>query len=184
MIESSHMDKAVVAELVAAHRALLGFVERRVGDRAVAEDILQDAWVKSVERGPDLDDGVSAKAWMYRVLRNAIVDRYRRSGAAKRALAELEQELDVLQASEGEAAVCQCIQRLAATLPAEQARALQRIEVDGLPVKSFAEEEGLTASNAGVRVFRARRALRDRVKAACGTCAEHGCLDCSCKTPP
>ena len=174
------MDPAVVAELTAAHRVLLGFVERRVGDRALAEDILQDAWVKSVERGPDVDDADSAKAWMYRVLRNAIIDRFRRSGAAARALADLERELDVLQAGEGESAVCQCISRIATTLPPDQARALQRIEVDGLPVKTFAEEEGLTASNAGVRVFRARKALRERVKVACGTCAEHGCLDCSC----
>ena len=174
------MDPAVVAELTAAHRVLLGFVERRVGDRALAEDILQDAWVKSVERGPDVDDADSAKAWMYRVLRNAIIDRFRRSGAAARALADLERELDVLQAGEGESVVCQCISRIATTLPPDQARALQRIEVDGLPVKTFAEEEGLTASNAGVRVFRARKALRERVKVACGTCAEHGCLDCSC----
>ena len=173
----------ILNELVEAHRALLGFVERRVGDRATAEDILQEAWVKGIERGDQIEDAGSAKAWMYRVLRNTIVDRHRRTGANDRALAALERELDVVHASEGEAAVCQCIGRLAATLPTDQARALQRIEIEGVPVKTFAEEEGLTASNAGVRVFRARKALRERVKAACGTCAEHGCMDCSCGSP-
>jgi DNA-directed RNA polymerase specialized sigma24 family protein len=69
------------------------------------------------------------------------------------------------------------------TLPQEQATALRRIELDGVAVKDFAAEAGLGVSNAGVRVFRARRALRDRVRAACGTCAEHGCFDCSCGRP-
>jgi RNA polymerase sigma-70 factor, ECF subfamily len=50
-------------------------------------------------------------------------------------------------------------------------------------VKAFAEERGLTATNAAVRVHRAREALKKRVTQACGTCAEHGCLDCSCKSP-
>jgi RNA polymerase sigma-70 factor (ECF subfamily) len=31
-------------------------------------------------------------------------------------------------------------------------------------------------------VHRARKALRRKVEQACGTCAEHGCFDCHCKT--
>lgn len=178
------LSDTITDDLVEAHRAMLAFVERRVGDRATAEDILQEAWVKGIERGEQIEDASSAKAWMYRVLRNAIIDRYRRTGASERALAALERELDVVHASEGEAMVCQCIGRLAQTLPPDQAHALRRIEIDGVPVKTFAEEEGLTASNAGVRVFRARKALKARVESACGTCAEHGCTDCSCGPPP
>ena len=54
-------------------------------------------------------------------------------------------------------------------------------QVTGTPVKTFAEQKGLSASNAGVRVFRAREALKKRVSESCGTCAEHGCLNCTCK---
>jgi hypothetical protein len=54
------------------------------------------------------------------------------------------------------------------------------VDVDGLSVKAYAERAGLSASNAGVRLFRARAALRRRLADSCGTCAEHGCLDCSC----
>jgi RNA polymerase sigma-70 factor (ECF subfamily) len=52
--------------------------------------------------------------------------------------------------------------------------------VDGTAVKDYAAHAGISASNAGVRVFRAREALRKQVARVCGTCAEHGCLDCSC----
>ena len=83
--------------------------------------------------------------------------------------------------TELEAEICACVSRLAATLKPEYAEALEAIEVAGTPVKTFAEQKGLSSSNAGVRVFRAREALKKRVTESCGTCAEHGCLNCTCK---
>jgi DNA-directed RNA polymerase specialized sigma24 family protein len=65
-------------------------------------------------------------------------------------------------------------------LKPEYADALRRIDVEGVPVKIYADEAGISANNAGVRVFRARDALRKQVARTCGTCAEHGCLDCTC----
>ena len=38
-----------------------------------------------------------------------------------------------------------------------------------------------SSNNAAVRVFRAREALRKQVARACGACATHGCVDCTCK---
>lgn len=46
-------------------------------------------------------------------------------------------------------------------------------------VKAYAEQKGLSSSNAEVRVFRAREALKKRVIESCGTCAEHGCVNCA-----
>jgi DNA-directed RNA polymerase specialized sigma24 family protein len=72
------------------------------------------------------------------------------------------------------------VSKLARTLKPEYAEALHRIDVDGTPVKDHADEAGISASNAGARVFRACEALRKQVARSCGTCAEHGCLDCTC----
>jgi RNA polymerase sigma-70 factor (ECF subfamily) len=77
-------------------------------------------------------------------------------------------------------AVCACVRTLSETLKPEYAQALQRIDVDGLSVQDYAAELGIQPNNAAVRVHRAREALRKRVIASCGTCAEHGCLDCTC----
>lgn len=78
--------------------------------------------------------------------------------------------------------ICRCIGELARTLKPESMPTLRResVELDGIAVKDFAARRGISASNAGVRVFRAREALRRQVAAACGTCAEHGCFDCHC----
>ncbi len=172
----------VVRALVDNHRAFLGFLERRVGDRALAEDLLQEAFVRGMGRIETLRRDESAVAWFYRTLRNAVIDYHRRQGAAMRALAAFAEELEGYEERTAElnATVCQCVARLAQTLKPEYADALERIEVQGIPVRSFAEERGISSSNAAVRVFRAREALRRQVVASCGSCAEHGCLNCAC----
>jgi RNA polymerase sigma factor (sigma-70 family) len=175
----------VVDTLVANHREFLGFLTKRIGDRTVAEDLLQETFVRSLDRIDTLRDGESVVAWFYRSLRNAVIDSYRRKGAADRKLERLAQELEAAPQpdAETERAVCQCVGRLANTLKPEYAAALRRIEVDGLSMQDFAQEAGVTAGNAAVRVFRAREALRKQVRASCGTCADHGCLDCHCGQP-
>src|SRR5687767_15881822 len=77
---------AALAILLENHRAFLKYLERRVGDRELAEDILQDAFSK-VLMHPDqapADEGVVP--WFYRTLRNAAIDQFRRRGTASRAV--------------------------------------------------------------------------------------------------
>jgi RNA polymerase sigma factor (sigma-70 family) len=179
-----HETPASLATLFENHRAFLKYLERRVGDRGLAEDILQDAFAKVVDRPvqPPTDEGIVP--WFYRVLRNAAVDQLRRRATATNAMEAFARELHnhaTTPAIEMEAEICACVMGLASTLKPEYSEALQAIDVQGLPVKTFAEQRGLSANNAGVRVFRAREALKKRVTESCGTCAEHGCLNCTCK---
>lgn len=172
---------AAVARLVANHREFLGFLAARVGDRALAEDLLQDAFVRGIGKLDSLRDDESAIAWFYRILRNAVIDHHRRHEVRDRRLAALADELDTAQPEDDvHGVVCQCVARLADNLKPEYAAALRRIEIDGVAVKDYAAELGITRNNAAVRVFRAREALKQQVVRSCGTCAEHGCLDCTC----
>ena len=181
----NRMNSELTLQLVDNHHQFLGFLERRLGDRALAEDILQDAFVKSLEKPVEVRDETSSIAWFYRTLRNAVIDHYRRNGARNRAFEALAREMEgaVEPPLELRDAICGCVTRLAATLKPEYEQAIRRIDVDGAPVQDFAAEAGITANNASVRVFRAREALRKQVKTSCGTCADHGCLECSCGKP-
>lgn len=170
----------IVAALVANHRDFLAFVERRVHDRALAEEILQDAFVRSLDHAGEIRD--TAIGWFYRVLRNAVIDHRRRHAATARKLDALAAELDdpSVPPPALHATVCRCVTSLADTLKPEYASALRRVEVDGLSVKDYAAEADISPNNAGVRLFRAREALRKQVARSCGTCADHGCYDCTC----
>ena len=178
--ETERPNAEVVATLVANHRAFLAFVQRRVGSRDLAEEILQNAFVKSVEKFDTVRE--TAVGWFYRVLRNAIIDHRRRTSVADKRLDSyaIDVATTVDHDDELHGVVCKCVAELAGTLKPEYADALRMIEVEGVSVKEYADRVGISSSNAGVRVFRAREALRKQVVRACGTCADHGCLDCSC----
>jgi RNA polymerase sigma factor (sigma-70 family) len=186
---SEHEDTAVepkpnaevVATLVANHRAFLAFVQRRVSSRDLAEEILQNAFVKNVEKFDTIRE--TAVGWFYKVLRNAIIDYHRRKAVSDRAVDGYTTEVAMQEPDqELQNAVCKCVAELASTLKPEYAEALRFIEVEGVSVKDYAEQIGISSSNAGVRVFRAREALRKQVVRSCGTCADHGCFDCTCGT--
>jgi DNA-directed RNA polymerase specialized sigma24 family protein len=111
-----------------------------------------------------------------------VIDHYRRRTTLDRKLSSFAAELEQHVEPEGDVrgAVCRCVGELAGTLKPEYADALRRVEVDGMKVKDYAVEAGITSNNAAVRVFRAREALKKQVSRSCGTCADHGCLDCTC----
>lgn len=182
MEEHGSITPEVLSVLVENHRAFLSFLEKRTGDRALAEDVLQEAFTKAMTTTSELHDEEAATAWFYRVLRNAAVDHYRRRASRTKAHEAAGREIEeaVEPDAETSAAVCQCVARLATTLKPELERAIQRVDVEGVSIQVYADETGITANNARVRLFRARAALRDRVRTSCGTCADHGCLDCSC----
>lgn len=172
----------VTQALVANHRRFLAFLERRVGSRAVAEEILQSAFVKTLEKGGALQDGEGAVTWFYRLLRNALVDHYRRQAAEGRALEREAREAE--EASEDpelKGAVCACVGDLLPTLKPEYADMVRQVDLEERAVPDVAREAGITSNNAGVRLHRARQALKKQLERSCGTCASHGCLDCSCK---
>ena len=169
--------------LVQNRHEFLGFLQRRLGNRELAEDILQEAFTRSLGKIGQLEQEESALAWFYRVLRNAVIDHRRRTGVTDRKLDELERELSLAPEPETQAAVCQCVNGLAANLKPEYAQALHAVEIEGQSVKDFAEAIGISASNAGVRVFRAREALKVQVKRCCGSCADDNCRDCTCHAP-
>ena len=174
-----------VGILVDNHRQFLAFLEKRVGNRAVAEDILQEAFARGLGQIDTLRSDESAVAWFYRMLRNAVIDHHRRGAARARGMETFARELEHEPAPGPELhhAICRCVGELAGTLKPEYAAALQRVEIDGVAIKEYADEAGISSNNGAVRVFRAREALRKQVARACGTCADHGCLDCTCHKP-
>ena len=172
-----------LAALLENHRAFLRYLMRRVGERALAEDILQDAFVKVLAAPQRAPTEEAVIPWFYRSLRNAVVDQVRRRRSDERALETFARELARRGTPdrELETEICACVLRLAATLKPEYAEVLEAVEIAGTSVKTFAMEKGLSPGNAAARAFRARAALKRLVIESCGVCAEHGCVNCTCR---
>lgn len=185
MPHDSHksQSKMVTSTLLANHRRFLGFLEARVGSRDDAEEILQDAFVRSVQKGDEIRDSEHAVAWFYRLLRNAVVDHYRRRSAGNRLLETFSRQLsDPRERADPtmERVVCECVKELVAVLKPEHTDLITQVDLQGADVGTVAESMGITPGNVRVRLHRARAALRQEVERTCRTCATHGCMDCTC----
>lgn len=171
----------LIQRVTAQREKFLGFVASRVEDRATAEDILQSAYLKAVERGSEIQDGESTVAWFYRILRNAVVDHYRRRASRTRAHEALAAETPESYEPEIKAAACECIGSVIESLKPEYRSAIERVDLGETPAEEFAQTEQISPNNASVRLHRARKAVAKHLKTVCGACAEHKCLDCTCR---
>lgn len=166
------------------HRSkFVAFVRKHVASSADAEDIVQSAFLRGVEKLATVREEESVVAWFYRVLRNAIVDHYRRSASNQKKTVELALEFSekAVPGSETYRNVCQCILPVVDQLKPEYRDVLKLVDIEEFSVKDFAAEHSISKNNAAVRLHRARQALRKQVQITCGTCATHGCFDCNCK---
>lgn len=178
-----------VRRALAENRArFLRFVQRRVGQTDVAEEILHDAIVRAMVRGHTVRDQTAIVPWFYRLLRNATVDHRRGEWAERRGRSSLAREGAAGVGADAAASlvdtICGCVGSLVAVLKTEYATALNRVDLGGESIGGYARAAGISPGNASVRLHRARRALRRAVDEHCGSCAEHGGYLCECKTEP
>jgi RNA polymerase sigma-70 factor (ECF subfamily) len=161
----------------------LSFLGRRVESREVAEDILHSAFLRGMESSSPVPDE-NLVAWFYRVLRNAVIDHYRRRAAAGRAADAWAGEFKDSHEPEVELhkQVCQCVSGLLSSLKPGYREALEVVELNGGKLTDLAGKAGITPENAAVRVHRARKALLSKVRQTCGPCAAQGCIDCDCQS--
>lgn len=170
------------AVLVRHHREFLAFLERRLGSSADAEELLQEAYARALEKGVPDDHADGLVAWFFRVLRNALTDRSRRTAAERRSAERLAREPVPPDDPELRDAVCACLHDLLPALKPEYAHVVRAVDLEERPVAEVAAGAGITVNNATVRLHRARQALKRQLLRACGACAAHGCLECHCRT--
>jgi len=167
--------------IVAHQNRFLGFLLARVEDAATAEDILQSAYLKAMEHGAEIRDDESTVAWFYRILRNAIADHYRRGAARTRAHEGFASEVPSSYEPELAQTACACVGDVLHDLKDEYRAAIEQVDLGGKSVENFAQTEKISANNASVRLHRARKAIARQLTTVCGACAEHKCLDCTCR---
>lgn len=178
------MATAAFNTLLDHRRQFLGFVQCRVPDPAIAEDILQAAYLRALEREGELGSRESIVGWFYRVLRNAVIDQYRRRASEDHALEHWAKEMEGQTAPppETKREVCACLSRVLDTLPPSYADLLRSVDLGEQPLQQFAARQNISPANAAVRAHRARAALRKHLIETCGDCAEQACADCTCRS--
>lgn len=167
-------------EILQQRARFLAFLKARLKDGDLAEEILQAAYLKSLQSASDLRKEESIVAWFYRILRNVLADHYRKARVRRKAL-EARPPAEATEDPALEKTACRCVSALVPAIKPEYADVIEKVDLAGAPVQEVAVQLGISASNASVRLHRARKALRDQVIRVCGACALHRCVDCSCE---
>lgn len=148
---------------------LRNYLLHRLGDAQLAEELLQETFVKAMHHGRQFCELGNARAWLFQVARNALVDHWRAAGRLQAELLPLDDELPAPEPASLEPvdALSSCLSRVLTELAPADAQILRACEFDGLTVKVFAEGQGLSLSAAKARLLRARQRLRQQMTQAC-----------------
>ena len=167
-----------IAATVLRERVRLGnFIRRRVSDAAEAEDILQDVFESFIEtyRLPEPIEQVGA--WLFRVARNLIIDRFRKKREVP--LGSLEPDADDeeynltldLPSLEGgpedayaRAVLLDRLQLALDELPQNQREVFIAHELDGVGFKQLAYDSGVPVNTLLARKRYAVLHLRERLR--------------------
>lgn len=172
--------------LTQGRAAFLGYLVKRLGNRDVAEDVLQEFCIRVLARQDQLRDAERVDAWLYAILRSALNDHFRKAGRRRRlddALMHEGQSADEsMDSPEAMALICNCIKGLVPELRSADAELIRRIDIEEDDRTVVANELGIRPGTLAVRLHRARVALRDQLLRHCGSCCQQGFEDCSC--PP
>src|SRR6266853_104812 len=170
-----------IASVVRRERGrLLAFIRRRIADAAEAEDVLQEALYELVLAYRMMQPVEQAHAWLTRVARNRIIDRFRSRSREPRAVsAAAAEELDdstfedLLPAPDSgpESAfirelLLEEIETALEELPREQREVFVAHEIDGVSFKELSARSGVSVNTLLSRKRYAVLHLQQRLRAA------------------
>ncbi len=175
------MDVTDATSMVERHRqSILHYILRLVRERAQAEDLTQETFLRAHQRLGGLRDAGAIESWLYRIATNVCYDWFRQAGHRPHmeplAVGEDgdveerprpdEETLrpDQLLEQNG---MSECVLRFLARLPSAQRTVLLRHDMQGYTDPEIAAQLGLSLENVKIRLHRARVGLKAALAAGC-----------------
>jgi len=167
-------DSEISAVVVREQSRLGNFIRTRVGDPAEAEDILQDVFYEFVEEYRLPESIEQASAWLFRVARNRIIDRFRKKKPVSLSEAGDEEDyrLDLAlpspdagpEAEYARALLLDALREALDELPEAQREVFVEHELDGRSFKEMAARTGVAINTLLARKRYAVLHLRERLQ--------------------
>jgi len=147
-----------------------------------AEDLLQDVFEKAILQGERFGLLENPRAWLFRVTKNALIDKYR----LKHEQIELPEHISADEPiSDTVDDLSECLPRVLSELAQEDREAITLCDLNGMKQKDYAGLKGLTLSAAKSRLRLARKRLRSTLEKNCKVeISETGNVCCFVPRPP
>ncbi|MEE9190691.1 MAG: RNA polymerase sigma factor SigZ [Candidatus Neomarinimicrobiota bacterium] len=148
------------------HDRLYNFIMSRVNDPDIADDILQDVFLKIHTKMNTLKDLKKIHSWIYQITRNTIIDHYR----------SMDQTYELLDtynkpSSEpdppGRAEISSWLRPMIESLPDKYREVLLLSEIEGLSQNETAKKIGLSLPGTKSRIQRGRGLVKKMLLQCC-----------------
>lgn len=153
---------------------LAAHFRRRVADEHLAEDLVQETFVRVHDRLGSLEQADRMAAWVWRIAGNVLTDHYRRRGspgleqAAEHTEAPIEElAIEPEPTSNLSATAGGWARAMIVLLPEPYREALALSELEGLTQQQVADRLGLSLSGTKSRIQRGRVKLRELLLDCC-----------------
>src|SRR5215471_6613179 len=160
-------DTSGAAELFERYApALLRFTDRLLSDRASAEEVTQEVFVKLIARAHQYDGRAEVASWLFAIAANACRDRRRRDRRAP--VIAMDALPEPVAREEGVERVLidrqrrDAVRSALAALSEEQREALVLARYHGMPYAEIADVLGISVGAVKTRIFRAVEGLKIR----------------------
>jgi len=161
-IHTKHKNTTEISIWTQTQDKLKSFVFRYTKDRALADDIIQDVFLKVHSKVGQLKESDKLVGWIFQITRNTITDYFRSKDKAIH-LKEIDWETEKTSLND---CVVNCLQDMMTTLPDKYRNALELTELKNYSQLELAKELKISYSGAKSRVQRARQMLREKMDTA------------------
>ena len=146
------------------------YLERLVGNRATADDLLQETLLKIARALPEFEGRSSVKTWAFTIATRVATDHLRRPQNRGR-MAEIDETVQVVDAETDHKLVVDemsnCMREVIDSLPEDYRTALVLHDLEGQTAAQVAEIVGCSVATAKIRIHRARRRLKRALDEEC-----------------
>ncbi len=151
---------------------LLRYLERLVGNRSTADDLLQETLLKIARGLPGFEGRSSVKTWAFTIATRVATDHFR-TPASRARIVDMDStpeipddELDIEERLVIDE-MNSCVREVIDGLPEDYRTALVLHDLQGLTAAATAEACGCTVATAKIRIHRARARLRKALQTEC-----------------
>jgi RNA polymerase sigma-70 factor (ECF subfamily) len=143
---------------------LRNYLQHRVSDRHLADDLLQDVFIKAMRQGSGFCELDNRRAWLFQVARNALVD-YQR---LHRETIELPDDIPhTVETADPVVTLSACVGRVLTELSLEDRDIIEQCDLNSMKQQDYATAHSLSLPAVKSRLLRARQRMRATLSTNC-----------------
>ena len=143
---------------------LLQWLFKQTGDKQVAQDVLQEVFIKVMNQHVTFCEVSNTKAWLFRVAKNLLID-HSRKRTFETISTDIEQKEETL--APVDLLALSCLPRVISELRQADREVIVACDLEGVSQQLFASSNGLTLAATKSRIRRAREALKQQIQINC-----------------